>query len=47
MKAKALHEKAVEISKTYLRAEGQLIEILQAIDSMRAYRELGYKRKYG
>jgi hypothetical protein len=39
----ALHEKALQITKTYLRAECDLISILQAIDDCRGYRELGYR----
>jgi hypothetical protein len=38
-----LHEKALQIAKTYLRAESDLISILQAIDDCRGYRELGFK----
>jgi hypothetical protein len=39
----SLHEKALQIAKTYLRAESDLISILQAIDDCRGYRELGYR----
>jgi hypothetical protein len=38
-----LHEKALQIAKTYLCAESDLISILQAIDDCRGYRELGYR----
>src|SRR5262249_53985260 len=38
-----LHEKALQISKSYLQAESELIEVLQQIDRCRCYRELGYK----
>lgn len=40
---KALHERAIQITKTYLRAESDLIAILQEIDECKGYRELGYK----
>lgn len=46
MNAKILHERALEISKKYLRAESDLISILQAIDDTRAYRDLGYRSLY-
>lgn len=38
-----LHEKALQIAKSYLRAESELIEVLQIIDQCRGYREAGYK----
>jgi hypothetical protein len=38
-----LHEKALQITKTYLRAESDLISILQAIEDCRGYRELSYR----
>jgi 5-methylcytosine-specific restriction endonuclease McrA len=38
-----LHERALELTKTYLRAEADLIAILQEIDDRRGYRDLGYK----
>jgi hypothetical protein len=38
-----LHEKAVQIAKTYLCAESELIAVLQEIDRYRAYRDLGHK----
>jgi hypothetical protein len=38
-----LHEKALQFAKTYLRAENDLISILQTIDDCRGYRELGYR----
>jgi hypothetical protein len=41
-----LHEKALQITKTYLRAESDLISILQSIDDCRGYRELGHRSLY-
>jgi hypothetical protein len=38
-----LHEQALQISKQYLRAESDLISILQEIDDCRGYREMGFK----
>jgi hypothetical protein len=38
-----LHEKALQISKQYLRAESDLISVLQEIDDSRGYREIGLK----
>jgi hypothetical protein len=38
-----LHEKALLITKQYLRAESDLITILQEIDDCRGYREMGSK----
>jgi hypothetical protein len=38
-----LHNKALQLTKTYLRAESDLISILQAIDDCRGYRELGHR----
>ncbi len=38
-----LHERAVLISKSYLKAESDLIAILQEIDDCKGFRELGYK----
>jgi hypothetical protein len=40
---KVLHEKALQITKTYLRAESDLISVLQEIDDCRGYREMGFK----
>ncbi|MCM2279592.1 MAG: HNH endonuclease [Oligoflexia bacterium] len=40
---KALHEKALEMARTYLRAEADLVGILREIDEARAFRELGYR----
>jgi len=42
-KVQALHEKAIQMAKIYLRAEGDLITILQQMDDCRGYRELGFK----
>lgn len=39
----SLHEKAVQIYKSYLRAESDLIAVLQEIDECRGYRELQCK----
>ncbi|MCM2324806.1 MAG: hypothetical protein NDJ90_16220, partial [Oligoflexia bacterium] len=41
--AKTLHEKALELAKTYLSAEASLIDIIQQIDQARVYRELGFR----
>jgi 5-methylcytosine-specific restriction endonuclease McrA len=38
-----LHERAVQISKSYLKAECDLIAILQKIDDCKGYREIGHK----
>ncbi len=38
-----LHERAVQISKTYLKAESDLIAILQEVDDCKGFRELGFK----
>jgi hypothetical protein len=38
-----LHERALQIAKAYLRAESDLISILQEIDDCSGYRDLGYK----
>jgi hypothetical protein len=40
---KVLHEKALQVSKTYLRAESELISVLREIDDCRGYREMGFK----
>ncbi|MFL5815472.1 MAG: HNH endonuclease [Bdellovibrionia bacterium] len=40
---KVLHEKALQITKTNLRAESELISVLQEIDDCRGYREMGFK----
>lgn len=40
---KVLHERAVQITKIYLRTESDLIAILQEIDDCKGYREMGYK----
>lgn len=40
---KLLHEKALETAKNYLKAESDLIEILQAVDDCRGYRTLGHR----
>lgn len=40
---KVLHEKALQITQSYLKAESDLISILQEIDDSRGYREMGYK----
>jgi hypothetical protein len=40
---KVLHEKALQITRTYLKAESELISILQEIDDCRGYREMGFK----
>lgn len=46
MNFKLLHEKAVQISKSYLRAESDLIAVLQEIDDCKGYRELQFKSLY-
>jgi hypothetical protein len=38
-----LHERAIQISKAYLKAESDLITVLQQIDDCKGYRELGHK----
>jgi hypothetical protein len=38
-----LHERAIQISKTYLKAESDLITVLQQIDDCKGYREIGHK----
>lgn len=38
-----LHEKALHITQQYLRAESDLIVVLQKIDNSRGYREIGFK----
>lgn len=43
MKFQVLHEKAVQISRVYLKAESDLIAVLQEIDDCRGYRELSFK----
>jgi 5-methylcytosine-specific restriction endonuclease McrA len=40
---KVLHEKALQITKSYLKAESDLISVLQEIDDCRGYREIGFK----
>ncbi|MBY0470573.1 HNH endonuclease [bacterium] len=40
---KTLHERAVALVKTYLRAETELISTLQEIDHCKGYREYGFK----
>jgi 5-methylcytosine-specific restriction endonuclease McrA len=39
----SLHEKAVQIAKTYLKVESDLISILKEIDFSHGYREMGFK----
>ena len=41
-----LHEKALQIAENYVRAESELIEILQCLDERKAFRELGYPSLY-
>ncbi len=38
-----LHERAIQISKTYLKAEGDLIAVLQEIDDCKGFRALDFK----
>ncbi|MFL5813687.1 MAG: hypothetical protein ACJ763_08925, partial [Bdellovibrionia bacterium] len=38
-----LHERAIQISKAYLKAESDLIAVLQQIDDCKGYREIGHK----
>ncbi|MBY0471447.1 HNH endonuclease [bacterium] len=40
---KTLHERAVALVKTYLRAETELLSVLQEIDLCKGYREQGFK----
>ena len=40
---KTLHERAVALVKTYLRTETELISVLQEIDRLKGFRELGFK----
>lgn len=41
-----LHEKAIELAKTYLRAEAELVSVLQEIDVQKAYEPLGFRSLY-
>ncbi len=43
MKFELLHEKALKTAQNYLRAESDLIAVLQQIDDCRGYREMGYR----
>jgi hypothetical protein len=43
MNFQVLHEKALKTAQNYLKAESDLISILQEIDHCRAYREFGFK----
>ena len=40
---KTLHARAVALAKTYLKAESELISVLQEIDRCKGFRELGFK----
>jgi hypothetical protein len=42
-KFQVLHERAITISKSYHRAESDLIAVLQEIDDCRGFREMGFK----
>ena len=43
---KTLHERAVALVKTYLRAETELLSVLQEIDLCKGFRDLGFKSLY-
>ena len=42
MSLKLLHKKAIECAKRYLKAEAELLDVLQKIDDKKVFREMGY-----